>query len=65
MVAVSLFTMSSKGLDETTLNLRTLTSIAGISLPPTSLIKQLWREDPPNLALRLTWGAQRVRERTR
>ena len=33
MVAVSLVTTSSNGLDETTLNLRTWTSIVGISLP--------------------------------
>ena len=38
MVAVSLRTISSNGLDETTLTLRSWTSIVGISLAPTSLL---------------------------
>ena len=42
MVAVSLRTISSNGLDETTLTLRSWTSIVGISLAPTSMVRQSW-----------------------
>jgi hypothetical protein len=40
MVAVSLPTSSSNGLDETRLNLRIGASIVGISLAPASLVRQ-------------------------